>query len=77
MSRTAAGPFAVGDRVRVAAFDPDSEIVGVGETQSIRAFGIGVADLDDELHPVTMYDVQLDNSITRTVADRDGHIVRL
>lgn len=76
MASMAAGPFAVGDFVRVPALGSEGEVVAVGETHSIRAFGVDVADRAGEVRQVTMYDVRLANGVTRTLADRDGHLVR-
>jgi hypothetical protein len=66
----------VGDLVVVRAFDRAGEVVEVGETHAIRAFGADVSDPAGEVRQVTMSGVLLDNGITRTVADRDGHLAR-
>jgi hypothetical protein len=74
MTGSAAGPFTLGDRVYVRAFDSEGEVVEVGETQAVRVFD--VSDPEGELRHVTTYEVRLDNGFTRAVADRDGHLVR-
>jgi len=72
MPDSAAGPFAVGD----PALDAAGEVVEVGETHTIRAFGTNVSDPEGEIRQVATYVVRLDNGTTRSVADRDGHLVR-
>lgn len=75
MTGSAAGPFAVGDRVYIKAFDAQGEIEAVGETETIRVYGVGISP-EGEIRNVTFYDVRFDNGTTRSVADRDGHIER-
>jgi hypothetical protein len=76
MTETAAGPFAVGDRVLVPPFGAEGEIDAVGPTETIRAYGVGIAE-EGEIRNVTIYEVRFDNGMVRNVADRDGHIVRI
>ena len=76
MPGTAAGPFAVGDRVLVRPLDGAGEVVAVGETRTIRVFGTGVSDPDGEVREVTTYEVRLDDGTTQSMADRDGQIAR-
>lgn len=75
MSGGAGGPFFVGDRVFIPPFDSGGEVVKVGQTHTIRVFGSDPKD-PGEIRQVTSYDVRLDSGGTRSVADRDGHLVR-
>ena len=75
MTGSAAGPFAVGDRVYIRVFDADGEIEAVGPTETIRAYGFGIVP-EGEVRNVTIYDVRFDNGTMRSVADRDGQVVR-
>ena len=75
MTGSAAGPFAVGDRVYIRLFDAEGEIDAVGPTETIRAYGVGIVP-KGEIRNVIMYDVRLDNGTMHSVADRDGHVVR-
>jgi hypothetical protein len=75
VTSAAAGPFTVGDRVYIPAFDAEGEIGAVGPTETIRAYGVGIAP-EGEVRNVTIYDVRFDNGTIRSVADRDGLIVR-
>ena len=75
MTGSAAGPFAVGDRVYMRLFDAEGEIEAVGPTETVRAYGVGIVP-EGEVRNVTVYDVRFDNGSMRSVADRDGHLVR-
>lgn len=68
-----AGPFHVGDRVHVPAFDSQATVTAVGETNVIRAYD--GSDPVGQLRAVTAYRVRLDYGIERTVMDRDGHLL--
>ena len=74
IKQAGAGPFSVGDRVRVPRFQMDGTVTEVGETQVVRVF----ASVEpDELRAVTPYFIEFDNGVERSVMDRDGLIVRL
>lgn len=75
MTSVAAGPFVIGDRVVAPALGSTGEVVGVGDTHVVRVSGVDVSDANGEIRQVTMYDVRFDRGVTRTVADRDGHLV--
>ena len=77
MPSTAAGPFYVGDRVRVEPYRLQGEITAVGETQAVRVTGTHIADPAGEVHNVTFYAVRLDNRQDIEVADRDGILSRV
>lgn len=76
MPSTAAGPFRRGDRVHISSRHSDGEITADLGTQTIRAFGVDVAEPEGEIRHVTIYAVRLDSGLEVQVADRDDQIVR-